>query len=96
MIPIDPTKYISEGSIIKVQFCGGPDIAKYAKYVQNEAFMKTYILEVVDNRIYPKHMGKYDESIIIAKHIHGSNELVEVIYPRDSVLIVEPHDNLII
>lgn len=102
MIPLDPTRYVSDGTIIQVQFCGGPDIAKYGKYVKNDIFMKTCLLEVVDNRIYPKDMDKYDKSIIMARYIDDKsgmakyNDYVEVIYPRDKVMVIEPHDNLIV
>ena len=86
----DPTKYTSDGTILEVTFGKGPDTRKYMKYIKEDMLHKTYMVKVIDNRIYaPRVKGGFPESILATRLVdetdNGDGDFIEVIYPRDLI-----------
>ena len=89
----NPKKFTSDGTILQVTFGKGPDTNKYMKYIKEGMLHKTYTVKVIDNRIYePRQIGGFPESILATKMIDSSGieseEVIEVIYPRDHIVKV--------
>lgn len=83
IVPIDPTRYVSDGTTIIVKFGAGINPKFLSKHLSIEYKNQEMTLKVIDNRIYINPI----QSNIYAKRI-DTNEVIECIYPRDSIKIV--------